>query len=226
LRRLFLIIILLFTILNCGSVFSDGVSAGSFQPGNGFYMGVLFLDFGELNQIIQGWDLPSLEKSVPVFGGLGTGGDKLGSRFGGAGLGGRVESVIGDKETILEINYGGFVFEYGILATQRFNLALGGLLGGGMLALTLTEGDPGSFKDIWDGEDFNSLAITNAFVGFKPHLSIQFRFTDFLYFNFGLSYLFTYTFGDDWLTGNKKVVDGPLSNFRSPHIGLGISFCF
>ncbi len=211
--------------------FSPVADAEEDQPGHiwaggDFYLGLISLDLNQLNHIIDDWGLPQLDNRIFMSGGGGIGGEKLGHRFGGFGAGGRVKAKDTDMQTILDIGYGAFVYEYGVFDQGGLNIALGGKLGGGAVELTVSAGDPGNFEDIWDKDDFNSLNMTQGFLVLEPHVSIFYQMTDNLGISLNAGYLLTYTFGNDWSIGDQKVSDGPLKNFHTPQIGLGITLGF
>lgn len=194
--------------------------------GNGGPMvGLIWLDLAELNKAIinvnyEGGGFAPLDERMVLFGGGGLGGLKKGGRFGGYGLKGEVNSSRGDKEAILSLSYGGFLYEYGIFSEGKTDIAVGTLLGGGNTELDLIYERPTSFP----GDPVMNI-YKKDFILINPQVTLHRQLAAFLGLDLSLGYLLTYDFGDEWKIGDYEI-DGPLDNLHGPTLNLKLSFGF
>jgi len=206
-----------------------GVSGDAgIRGGGGPQLGVLELDIEDLNEII-GNGFGQFEDYMILMGGGGLGGMKDGSRFGGYGLSGTVKTTKDDNEAWLAIDYGGFLYENGIWAGKKFDLAIGALMGGGTMTLDLASDNPGSFEgivnDIAEAKS-NYATLEKEFVLFEPRVNFHYQFSTFAGLDLGVGYLLTHDFGENWTLTGSKVTGGPLENTQGATATARLSFGF
>ena len=196
--------------------------------GNGGPMiGFLNLNFDRLNQDLinagfAGFD----DENMILYGGGGLGGLKKGSRFGGYGLAGKLTTTNGSKTATINIGYGGFLYEKGVLASQKTktDLSFGLLMGGGSAELKLIYNNlENDFGDVIASPQMNIL--TKEFVLLKPQINLHQQLGAFIGLDLSYGYLITYDFGETWKI-NEKTINGPLDNLQAPSLNLKLSFGF
>ncbi|MCK8817868.1 hypothetical protein MWH28_10885 [Natroniella sulfidigena] len=212
------------------SQFSD---SGGFRIGGGPQLGVVGLDLSDLNEIIDN-DFGQFDDYIVLIGGGGSIGIRNGSRFGGFGMHGRTSTSKKDEtgttnEAILELNYGGFVYERGVWVGEKFDLAVGALLGGGNLRLDLLHDSVEGFEDIVDKTaegSSNTATLEKKFALLEPRLNLRYQFGAFTGVDLGVGYILTHDFGDNWEIADSAVRGGPMSNTHGPTATLRLSFGF
>ena len=199
------------------------------RAGGGFAAGIMRADLSELNDILQAEGFADLSSTIFMMGGGGSGGSRRGHRFGGFGLGGSVESSEGQQKAILDVGFGGFLYEHGVYVEDDIDLALGVMLGGGEKELSLIADHPDDFSQIVEdvaGDSHNSVTMEKSFVALQPQANLHYRLTNFLGLNFTAGYLLSHDFGSKWEIADRPVDDGPLSNFRGANFRLGLNLGF
>ena len=116
----FVVVLLILTtsFLAMGQDESDADGVG----GGGPYVGWLSLNLSDLNAVLEQNDYAPFPEGMLVFGGNGSGGMLEGIRFGGGGAGGDVSTRKGDKLAKLEIGYGGFAINWGVVHGDRYDV--------------------------------------------------------------------------------------------------------
>lgn len=200
------------------------------RGGGGFKVGIIPLEMKELNNIISSEGFAKLDNTILLYGGGGLGGEKLGHRFGGYGSDGTIKAKKNNKTAILNMGYGGFSYEKGIFARNNFDISVGSMFGGGGMDLTLIHNEPGNFEDVVSGTTENdspySVTLTKGFLALEPRVNLHYQFNNYLGIDLSAGYLLTYDMGDNWTLGDNNVEDGPLSNVRSPHLSVQLSYGF
>ena len=97
-----------------------------FKGNGGPMLAGLMLDFSSLNKALESANNANDNQFstfdddyMLLFGGGGVGGFKNGSRFGGYGAEGKLTTTNGVYKSTLTINYGGFLYEKGILSFKK-----------------------------------------------------------------------------------------------------------
>ena len=199
------------------------------RAGGGFAAGLMRADMSGLNDVLQDEGFADLSSTIFMLGGGGTGGSRDSHRFGGFGLGGSVESRQGNQKAVLDVGFGGFLYEHGVHVEDDFDLALGIMLGGGEKELSLTADHPDDFSQIVEdvaGGNHNSVTMEKSFAAVQPQANLHYRLTNFLGLNFTAGYLLSHDLGSEWEVGGRAVADGPLSNFRGPNFRVRLSLGF
>lgn len=206
----------------------------SFRPSNGLKgnggpaIGMILLDLNEFNQILDSVGFRSMKEEVILFGGGGLGGFKGGARFGGIGMSGSnmVESkddTCRDK-IVLELNYGGFLFEQGIYASHGTDVAIGGIIGGGSILVDRIGETPHDFEEALG--DLHSTSLQKDFILIKPMLSIHQQLMSFIGVSLSVGYLAAYDMGGEWDFYSTDVSPSPLEFVHGPTANLRLSFGF
>jgi hypothetical protein len=211
----------------------DDEDLNNFIANGGSLIELLQLDLSELNK-----ELVSIEfndgtgfakfdnENLIMYGGGGIIGFKNGSRWGGYGLSGKATSINGDKKATLSINYGGFLYEKGLLVAKKTgtDLSCGLLMGGGSAELKLIYNDLGNdFSETISNGKMNILK--KDFVLLEPKINLHQDLGSFVGFDLSYGYLLTHDFDETWKI-NDKVIDGPFSNFQAPSLTARLSFGF
>jgi hypothetical protein len=109
-----------------------------------------------------------------VSGGTGYIGLGDGFRLGGGGMSGEAQFDCKTSDTITlstKISYGGFLVEKAILF-NRWNLSIGGMLGGGNVDVSLTESDFFEWNDLNDEDEGSGEKA--VFFLFEPHIGLTY----------------------------------------------------
>lgn len=195
-----------------------------FKGNGGPAVGMMQVDLSTLNNILEDLGFTPMNEDIITFGGGGLGGFKDGFRFGGIGMIGRTDSKNDDGERlILEISYGGFLFEQGIFASPMTDLSIGGLVGGGVMLLNRIEKNPPNFNEAI--EKSHSTSLSKEFVMIQPTISLHQQLMAFIGLNITIGYIAAYDMGMDWDFFGTKI-DGPLDFFHGPTATIRLSFGF
>lgn len=192
------------------------------KANGGPLIGLIKLNMGNLNDIMQGAGFAPFDEKMIVFGGAGLGGVKMGPRFGGMSMGGKISTPgTGSKSATLEINYSGFMYEHGIFSAENTDISIGALIGGGSAELDIKHG---SLVDFDDGVNNPiSTVYKKNYILLQPKINIHQQLSPFIGMSIDLGYLLTYNLGEPWKV-NDQVVDGPMSNIAAPVVCLRFSF--
>lgn len=193
---------------------------GSLKGNGGPMIGFLNLNFKELNEKLKESGFKSLSDQIILTGGGGLGGFKEGSRIGGYGLSGSVTSINNDQKASYSINYGGFLYEYGIYSDQNLDIAIGSLFGGGNQKIDLIYGEVNEFP----GNPQRNI-YESSFVVLEPRVNLHYQFASFMGIDLTAGYLYTYNQEGSWKAG-KNEVDIPVDNISSLVYSLKFSFGF
>lgn len=223
-RSIFTLLILYVT-----SLLSNANTPYDIRSGGGFFVGILSLPIDPLNEALHDNNFEGLSAGVIVFGGSGVVGRKAGNRIGGFGAGGTISSVSSEKQAILELSYGGFLYERGIWTSQRLDIALGAVAGGGGMRLNLVHQTAGKFDDILAGTNTEGAPLSsfadNGFLMLIPRVNMHIRLYKVIGLDINLGYIFTQTMGSNtWSTGNSGITNGPFKNWSGLQAGLQLSF--
>lgn len=193
--------------------------------GNGGpFIGMVQLELSDLNEILVAQGYEKLAEEIIVFGGGGLGGIKNGPRFGGIGVAGTTSTKNTDgDELILDISYGGFLFEQGVFSSPKSDIAIGGLLGGGVFQVHRVESFLGDFGDAI-GES-HSTSLQKEFVLIQPHVSLHLQVMAFLGLQISVGYLAAYDMGTDWDFFGTNI-SGPMGLVHGPSATMRLSFGF
>jgi hypothetical protein len=116
-----------------------------------------------------------------MSGGTGYIGFGDGFRLGGGGMSGEKQFDCRTSDTIsltAKISYGGFLVEKALLY-NRWNLSIGGMLGGGNINVSLTESDFYDWNDLdYDDDSEGEKAV---FFLFEPHIGLTYTILYFLH---------------------------------------------
>jgi hypothetical protein len=211
-RKLSLILILAACV--CGSAYSQEepippkrsrmVKVGLF---GGFTPGMLFPDVKPINDFLSaGKGAPLKDNGMFLWGGAGAVYIMLvpNLRVGGVGMSGRLTSTslstLGiRRDAELRIGYGGVTIEYVIPIVERFDCAVGAMLGAGGIDLTLRQSNGGA--NTWAGEQnylstglgapANNITrvLTGSFFIYIPSVSFEYSFLGWLALRVGGSYV-------------------------------------
>ena len=196
------------------------------RAGGSFSVGVINLNLSSLNNILEDAGFAKLDENVLMYGGSGIGGEKIGYRFGGLGTGGRLKSTKNDKKAVLDVGYGGFIFEKGFYTKDNFDIAWRSLVGAGSMELTLIHNDPDNFEEVVNGNDNYSVTMTKSFFTVEPGINIHYQFNELVGLDLNAGYLLSLDMGEGWNIKNETVSDGPLANIKSPHLAVQLSLGF
>lgn len=200
------------------------------RANGGFSLGYVSLDLAAVNEMIENNGFNKLDSKLVLRGGGGIGGNKKGNRYGGLGTGGSIKSINNEKKAIFDLGFGGFVYEKGIYAKNDTDLAIGGLIGGGSMSLTLIYQDPDTFSETIEGVNTNntpySITLEKGFLVLEPRINIHYQFHKRFGIDLTAGYLFTHDFGEEWKVGDKTVKDGPSGILNSPHVSIQLTYGF
>lgn len=197
---------------------------GGIKANGGPMVGMIQLDLRELNQILVEIGFSEMNEDIIIFGGGGIGGIKSGIRFGGVGMTGRETTSNEDGDKImLEFNYGGFLFEQGIVAGAKTDLAIGGLFGGGIIHVNRVENFRGNFEEAL--EESHSTSLQKEFLMIEPRISLHQQLMSFIGLTLTIGYMGGYDMGSDWDFFGSKL-DGPFELIQGPTASIRLSFGF
>lgn len=160
-------------------------------------------------------------------------------RIGGFGTGGQQSIDMLDagnvyKSVDYRISYGGFLIDYVVPVSNRFDIACGFTLGGGSTEVVMTR-DDGGFKkwgDLWSEFGTNSptknvtRSLSGAFVAFNPHLNFEYSLLTWMQIRVGVGY--PMYFNADWQLNNSEEIQSVPSNLKPDGIMIngGLMFGF
>ncbi len=191
--------------------------------GGGPEIGWLRLNLGELNSTLTLNDFPELSNNIFIYGTSGIAGRKIGNRFGGLTMRGSTDNSRDDKKSELSISYKGLLYKRGFYATRDLEISAGALLGTGNMQLRLLSDDLRDFDsivgDIADGRH-NTATMEKSFIAINPRINLAYSLIGPFDISASAGYLLTHDFGSNWEMSDRKILDGPLSNFR----GFNLTF--
>jgi hypothetical protein len=187
--------------------------------GGGPMPGFLFLELEELRDVLMDNGYAPLNGPMFMTGGGGYGGLMADMRYGGAGLGGEISSTHGEKTATLSIGFGGFMIERGLDTSQRNNITIGAIIGGGGADLNLTDHRATTFEGAV--ADVPNLFVTRDFFAIEPYVGLEIPVLSWVMLKVQLGYLFT--FGGEWQIEGYKL-PGPPKNFNAPVVSIMVSF--
>jgi hypothetical protein len=174
----------------------------------GFTPGWLFVDVKPINDFLAvGKGAALKENGVFMTGGAGAAYIMLlpNVRVGGMGLTGTLKSTaLPDGNNIrrdaeLRVGFGGLTIEYVFPVLERLDIAVGGMLGGGGMDLTLRQSNGGS--NTWDGEQTlfgqwtagapanMTRTLSGSFFIWSPTVNIEYALLGWLGVRIGASYV-------------------------------------
>lgn len=171
----------------------------------GFTPGWLFVDVKEINNfLVAGKAAPLKEDGVFMSGGAGAAYIMVvpNLRVGGVGMSGSISSTSLDatglrRDAELHVGYGGVTFEYVVALAERFDVAVGTMIGGGGLDLTLRQNSSG--QSTWNSEQGylggtgNVSNVTRRLNGtffiVVPSISFEYSILSWVGFRLGASYV-------------------------------------
>jgi len=178
-------------------------------------------DFTELNQCLEAEGFKALTEDLILTGSGGIIGFKGGSRFGGYGLSGIVNSISNSgQKASYTFDYGGFLYEYGIYTGHDLDISLGSLFGGGTETIDLIYGKVDEFPGIPQRNIF-----TNDFFLLEPRLNFHYQFTSFMGLDVSAGYLYRYNKEGLWKIDDREI-NVPINEQSSYIYGLKLTFGF
>jgi len=203
--------------------------AGSTKIGGaaGYTMGLLFMNFDPINEVMQRENLAEFDNNgIVMLGGQGYGYVLFvpNFRLGYQGMGGQATSKTlyqasnTVKEVELAVSFGAATFDYTIPVVPRFDISIGMMLGGGSMDLKFNRsyGTGQNWLGTWD--EFGSLPpvgeysgkLTGSFFVYQPSVNLEFAVLRWLGLRAGVSYLGMS--GNDWKRDDKYDVFGVPDN--------------
>jgi hypothetical protein len=172
----------------------------------GFTPGVIFPKLGSINSFLKaGHAAPLSENGMFLYGGGGAIYIMVlpNVRIGGVGMSGSLSSTALDannirRDTQLKLGYGGVTIEYVVPVFERMVVAVGGMLGGGGIDLTLRQSN--GLSNTWQGEqDYLggglgapqanvTRVLTGSFFVFVPSLNVEYTVLPWMAVRTGVSY--------------------------------------
>ncbi len=174
----------------------------------GFTPGWLFVDVKPINEfLVPANGAPLKDNGVIMYGGGGSAYIMFipNLRIGGLGISGSLKSTSVDgsgvrRDAELSVGFGGVTIEYVVRVVERLDVAVGVMLGGGGIGLTLRE-DVGGNKT-WDQEwsDFGtgmygnpirniSRDLSGSYFVWVPSVSVEYPIVGWLAARLGFSYV-------------------------------------
>ncbi|MEW6510165.1 MAG: hypothetical protein AB1428_04330 [Bacteroidota bacterium] len=173
----------------------------------GFTPGMLFPDLKPINDFLKGGKGAALkEGGVFLWGGAGAAYIMLvpNLRVGGVGMNGSIKSSSVDaagvrRDAELGVGYGGVTIEYVIPIVERFDFAVGTMLGAGGIDLTLRQSSGGT--NTWQGEQTSfgntpgsatinaTRVLSGSFFVFIPSACVEYSMLNWLALRVGVSYV-------------------------------------
>lgn len=181
---------------------------------------VMELDLSKFNNSLP-VGFSKLNESLVLKGGGGIIGSKAGSRFGGYGLQGTTSAVGNDgKRIALELAYGGFLYEKALYSTEKVDISIGSLIGGGSARIDMIYGN---FKD---PHTPNSNSFDKNFMVIEPRLDFHYQFAAFVGVDLSIGYFLNLDFvNDEWKYYDDRV-NLSLDRLSSPVASLKFSIGF
>jgi hypothetical protein len=179
--------------------------AGKVGAFGGFTPGWLFVDVGPINDfLVPAGGAPLEENGVFLWGGGGAAYIMLvpNLRVGGLGMSGSTKSTKLDafgvrRDAELNVGFGGVTFEYVIPVFERFDVAVGTMLGGGGIDLILRQ-DIGGIST-WEGEKLlfqnggpsvnSKRTLSGSYFVWVPSVNVEYAVLGWLGFRLGASYV-------------------------------------
>lgn len=191
-----------------------------YNGNSGFTLGYLFLNNAELQDVIVAAGYPAMPNGMLVYGGTTIMGYRNGLRWGGFGYGGDVsEKGVDDKLTKLSFSLGGANLDYGLVLSDKLDVAVGGLLGGGGYDLTLRG------HALTDPADGNTIHLTNSFFVIGPRATVSYKATSWLAVEGMAGYL--YGIGrKSWTDVDLKNTVIPAMPINSPMVGISLNLTY
>jgi hypothetical protein len=176
----------------------------------GFTPGWLFMDMKPINEILTASGGAALSESgIPLYGGGGAAYIMFvpNLRVGGLGMGGSVSSTSLDaagvrRDAEVDAGWGGLTVEYVVPVVDKLDIAIGGMLGGGGIDITLRQdvggaktwgGEWGSFDtgNYQNGGQITSVRRTleGSFFVWIPSVNVEYAVTGWFALRLGASYV-------------------------------------
>ena len=184
---------------------SKAARVGAF---GGFIPGLLFVDVKPINDFLVPAGGAALnDGGIFLYGGGGSAYIMLVSnlRVGGLGMSGSIKSTSLDAQRVrrdaeLHVGIGGVTVEYVFPFGERFDVAVGGMVGGGGIDITLRKDHGGSktwgqqwsnYKDYPLGGQSNSIkqTMTGSFLVWIPSVNLEYAILGWLGVRLGASYV-------------------------------------
>lgn len=195
-------------------------TTGGFKINGGLMLAYMELDLEKFNNnLIEGF--APLDDQLFLYGGGGIVGLKNGSRFGFYGLEGENSSISEDGKKIrLVLNYGGFLYEKGLYSSEKVDIAIGSLIGGGSAKVDMIYGSHlGSHIP-------NSNTYTKSFMVLEPRIDIHYQFAVFMGVDLSLGYFWTIDSKGNYWDYYGDSVNFSMDRLSSPLASLRFSFGF
>lgn len=187
---------------------------------SGFTLGYLFLNNDELQDVIANAGYPAMPDGMLIYGGTTLMGYRDGLRWGGFGYGGELTEKGGnDRLTRLTFSLGGANLDYGFVLSDKLDIALGGLLGGGSYELTLRG------NALSDPAQGNVIHLTNSYFVLGPRATVSYQATSWLAIEGLVGYL--YGIGSkQWTDVDLKTSVIPGMPINSPMVGISLNLTY
>jgi hypothetical protein len=187
--------------------------------GGGPMPGLLFWDLAQLNTILKAHDYAPLPNSLFMMGGGGGGGLLKGWRFGGGGAGGEASSSLGIKIAKLSVGFGGVLIGYGLSTSDKYDLTVWLLIGGGGAELTLLDHRSDRFEAAISNSP--NTVLKRSFFALQPQVTLGLAILKWLSVRLAAGYLLT--LGSSWDQAGNELA-GPPANFNGWTIQAMFSF--
>jgi hypothetical protein len=209
------VVMLLLMLLSCTYVFSQQEDeppipprrskAGKVGAFGGFTPSWLFVDVKPINDfLVSAGGAPLNENGVFLWGGGGAAYIMLVSnlRVGGYGMSGSIQSTKLDafgvrRDAELSVGFGGVTFEYVVPVSERLDVSVGTMLGGGGIDLILRQ-DIGGFNT-WESEKQffqnggppanSKRTLSGSYFVWVPSVNVEYAVLGWLGFRLGASYV-------------------------------------
>ena len=221
----------------------DSFREPMYGGGGGFFMGYIQAKFDNLNAELADMDVPQLSEGIYVWGGGGYGTITPRLRIGGMGAGGirksgaTVSNAAGDTTFIrdfqLSMGYGGVILEYLAIATERFDLSFGAMLGAGGVELQLSQRSGiDSWEEVWENyQTFHgtnnhiSSRLTAEFFAYNPYITAKYWLTEWLAIRASGGYFGGTVSQGNWKeNGKAELSDSPEVDFSGYTVRVGFHF--
>ena len=193
----------------------------NFKMNYGPVVSCIFFNSDSLNEHseIKEMNLDKFNDELFLFGSGGIIGLRDGSRIGKLSMSGTERVSNEDRKAALDIEYTGFIYERGIYADEKTDLALGSMIGTGNVNLTIRHNEEEGFN-VPHGAEFNKNILV-----FKPHINLHCKLAGFVGLDLSGGYFWTYNRDGKWDVMGKEVVD-TTDDFKGPVANLRLSFGF
>ena len=208
----------------------EELNFNNFKANGGPVLGAIQFDLNQLNEIIETENFSPFSKNMVFFGSKGIIGSKKGSRLGFFDMEGSLKSVNTEneiyKKAILEMKYGGMLYERGIYVNSKTNtdISFSSMIGSGNMNLDLYYDKADSS---FEGQinQASSNHFTKKFFLIAPGVTLHQKISSLVGLDLSLKYMLSYDFDKTWISQGQSLT-GPMNDFYAPVLNLQMSFGF